>query len=454
MRPSLFVIIFAAALMIRLTNIALLGASPDALLVEDARLYWDSATALMAQGYDSVETVVRLLVNSERAPGYILFLAGLRELFGDSFGAILIVQSILDSLSCILIATIGAAVPSSLAPRLALVSGLIAAATPNLVIHSGMILSDTLFLFLFAVTLAAGARFLQNGSPRWATIAALSLGLAIVTRTLVLPLPLLMAPIAFAAPLMKGRRMAACIGISIMFMGISLAPATYIMKRHYSDFGAFTLSSQNGAHLAGWLAPLVRRAHDGTPRDQGAAFLNEKIQTRMKADGVDEFSLNKFERSRAISAYAMEELATYPLMAFVKAWGAGVAVNLGAPASLLDPRVRALPHSSFDRTGGGGVFGQISAFITAAAPAFVTIALASFAGMALISLLQVYGLVRLFQMALWPSVLATLCIGYFLLVTGPIGSPKYRLPFEPVLILLTGLALVDLYGRVFGARSR
>ncbi|MGY8961653.1 MAG: hypothetical protein ACKVKG_19420, partial [Alphaproteobacteria bacterium] len=115
MRPSLFVIIFAAALMIRLTNIALLGASPDALLVEDARLYWDSATALMAQGYDSVETVVRLLVNSERAPGYILFLAGLRELFGDSFGAILIVQSILDSLSCILIATIGAAVPSSLA---------------------------------------------------------------------------------------------------------------------------------------------------------------------------------------------------------------------------------------------------------------------------------------------------------------------------------------------------
>jgi hypothetical protein len=150
----------------------------------------------------------------------------------------------------------------------------------------------------------------------------------------------------------------------------------------------------------------------------------------------------------------MEELATYPLMAFVKAWGAGVAVNLGAPASLLDPRVRALPHGSFDRTGGGGVFGQISAFITAAAPAFVTIALASFAGMALISLLQVYGLVRLFQMALWPSVLATLCIGYFLLVNGPIGSPKYRLPFEPVLILLTGLALVDLYGRVFGARSR
>jgi hypothetical protein len=275
-----------------------------------------------------------------------------------------------------------------------------------------------------------------------------------VTRTLVLPLPLLMAPIAFAAPLMKGRWMAACIGISIMFMGISLAPATYLMKRHYSDFGAFTLSSQNGAHLAGWLAPLVRRAHDGTPRDQGAAFLDEKIQTRMKADGVDEFSLNKFERSRAISAYAMEELATYPLKAFVKAWGAGVAVNLGAPASLLDPRVRALPHGSFDRTGGGGLLGQISAFITAAAPAFVTIALASFIGMALISLLQVYGLFRLFQTAFWSAVIATLCISYFLLVNGPIGSPKYRLPFEPVLILLTSLALVDLFGRVFGARPR
>jgi hypothetical protein len=454
MRPSLYLIIFAAALTIRLTYIALLGASPDALLVEDARLYWSSATALMAQGYDNAEAVVRLLADSERAPGYILFLAGMRGLFGDSFVAILIVQLALDSLSCVLIATIGAALPSALAPRLAFVSGLIAAVTPNFIIHSAMILSDTLFLFLFAATLATGARFLQKGSTSWAAIAAVSLGLAIVTRTLVLPLPLLMAPIALAAPLMKGRGMAVSIGISIIFVGISLAPASYFMQRHYSDFGAFTLSSQNGAHLAGWLAPLVRRAHDGTPRDQGAAILDKKIQTRMKVDGVDEFSLNKFEKSRTISAYAIEELATYPFWAYVKAWVTGAAVNLGAPASLLDPRVRALPHGSFDRTGGGGLFGQITAFVAAASPAFASIALTSFAGMALISLLQVYGLVRLFQIGLWPAVLAVLCICYFLLVNGPIGSPKYRLPFEPVLILLTGLALVDLYDRVFGNRTR
>jgi hypothetical protein len=34
---------------------------------------------------------------------------------------------------------------------------------------------------------------------------------------------------------------------------------------------------------------------------------------------------------------------------------------------------------------------------------------------------------------------------YFLLISGPIVSPKYRLPFEPGLIILQAMALVDLW---------
>ncbi|MBI08813.1 MAG: hypothetical protein CMM55_04745 [Rhodospirillaceae bacterium] len=282
----------------------------------------------------------------------------------------------------------------------------------------------------------------------------MALSLAIITRTLVLPLPVLMAPFAFAIPYLKRRGLSASIFITVMFLVLSWTPAAYFMERNYNNFGSFMLSAQNGAHLSGWIAPLVRRAHEGTPRNLGAAELAQKIQIRTAQNGPVAETYNKFEKSRIEVRYALEELQRYPLQAFLKAWASGAAINLGGPAILLDPRVRALSNGSFDRTGGGNLVGQIVAFVSAANPPYIAIALFNFAGMVSISLLQVYGLIRLATKFLFPATLACLCIGYFLLVNGPIGSPKYRLPFEPVLILLTGLAVVDLWDRAASWRVR
>ncbi|MDA0665046.1 MAG: hypothetical protein O3B08_19725, partial [Proteobacteria bacterium] len=63
------------------------------------------------------------------------------------------------------------------------------------------------------------------------------------------------------------------------------------------------------------------------------------------------------------------------------------------------------------------------------------------------SLAQLYGLICLFRISPWAAIFAMLCVGYFLAINGPVGSPKYRLPFEPVLILLSGLAFLDIVRR-------
>ena len=162
-------IILVAALLVRIGNLLLLDTTEASLLVEDGILYWDSSTALMTQKFGNLAELTRLVANSERAPGYIIFLAGIRYLFGDSFYTVLIVQSVIDSLTCVLIASIGAALPSVLAPRLALLTGLIAAVTPNFIIHGAMFLSDTLFLF-FSLQCCRRARDFyeaveHNGSP-------------------------------------------------------------------------------------------------------------------------------------------------------------------------------------------------------------------------------------------------------------------------------------------------
>jgi hypothetical protein len=454
MRPRTYLLIFIAALTIRLINVAFLPVSAETLLAEDAALYWNGAEVLVEHGViGRASADGTVILETERVPGYHLFLAGIRALFGASFYAVLFAQAVLDSLSCVLIAAIGAALPTAAAPRLALIAGLLAAATPNLIIHAGMILGDCLFLFLVAAMLAAGARFLRSGAGSWAALTGLALGLAILTRTLALPLPLLMAPIAVIAPLMHRRRVAPVIGIAILFLTVSLAPAAFWVHRNYVEFGAVALSSQNGTHLANWVAPMVRRAHDGASRDSGARDLQVVIAERMKQDAVDPAAMNAFEHSRVVSGYALEAIGDYPVQAIVKAWVQGAALNLGAPAVLLDPRVRALPHGSFDGAQGDGLSGRVLAFLRSAAPAYTAIAAAGVAGVVLVSLLTLYGWGRLAPQAPWAAFMAALCIGYFLMVNGPIGSPKYRLPFEPILILLVGFALIDLFDRWRGRRT-
>ena len=65
--------------------------------------------------------------------------------------ATLIVQSLLDTITCLLIAGLAA----TYCKRLALPAGLRAALWPNLIVHSAMILSDSLFLMLFSAMLLA-----------------------------------------------------------------------------------------------------------------------------------------------------------------------------------------------------------------------------------------------------------------------------------------------------------
>jgi hypothetical protein len=51
----------------------------------------------------------------------------------------------------------------------------------------------------------------------------------------------------------------------------------------------------------------------------------------------------------------------------------------------------------------------------------------------------------------WAAVFAGGVLAYFLLLSGPVAAPKYRLPMEPVLIVLAALPLARLAQR--GSRN-
>lgn len=440
---GLLVLVFLAALLARIANIVLLPISVEYLTVEDAIIYWDGAKVLLDHGVFGRFTGTGIMPETERTPGYIYFLAGLRRVFSDSLVGILLAQAVLDSLTCVLIAVIGA----QLSRSLALAGGLLAACWVNLIIHSGMILSDSLFVFLMTAMLAAAAQFLRTASLGLVALAGLSLGLALATRSAAQFLPLLMLPAAFGVPLYRRRGIAVAVLSAALFLVLSLLPVSPLIYRNLTMFETVAMSSQTGTHLAGWVVPLVRRAADGTPRGQGAAELSRSIEERIESEGLLDDDATPFQRSAIYQRFALRALAYYPVSAVAQAWLTGALINLAAPAIAVDPRIRQLPHASFDSTEGDGIVAQVRNMLAGSSVAYIAAMAGGLVFAAVFLVAQLYGLICLFRISPWAATFAALCVGYFLAINGPVGSPKYRLPFEPVLILLSGLAFLDIARR-------
>jgi hypothetical protein len=167
----------------------------------------------------------------------------------------------------------------------------------------------------------------------------------------------------------------------------------------------------------------------------------------LRRDGLGEADLSPFQASARMTDLALSELSAAPPTAIAKAWVRGMIVNLAAPAILVDPRVRKLSKRSFFEMQGTGLADKVWRYVTANGPLYVALFAVGAAGSIVTLVLAAYGLVRLWRRHPWAAVFAVLAVLYFLLVSGPVGSPKYRLPFEPIMIVLTALGGLGLWDR-------
>jgi hypothetical protein len=174
---------------------------------------------------------------------------------------------------------------------------------------------------------------------------------------------------------------------------------------------------------------------------------------RMAERGLDAKS-NPFELAAVKVELAREEMARLPLAAFAKAWLEGMVVNLGAPALLADPRVRALPKPSFYGTPGTSLWERARAYLLDDPGWYQVLLVAGVVGMLPFLVLEAVGFVMLARMRPWVAVFAAGVLAYFLLLNGPVATAKYRLPMEPVLIVLAAIPLARLAESVAANRIK
>jgi hypothetical protein len=140
-----------------------------------------------------------------------------------------------------------------------------------------------------------------------------------------------------------------------------------------------------------------------------------------------------------------------PLSAYVEAWSEGIFVNLGAPALLSDPRVRFLPKPSYYATPGASLWDRAQAYFLNSTGLYQLLLILGLISMVPFAVLEVIGFVILARRLPWAAACAFAICAYYLLINGPIASAKYRLPIEPILIVLTAISIERLgtHFRVF-----
>ncbi|HEY7609100.1 MAG TPA: glycosyltransferase family 39 protein [Alphaproteobacteria bacterium] len=348
-----------------------------------------------------------------------------------------LIQGALDAGTCVLVYLVARRLGESAGKA----AGIAAALSPTMIVLSGVVYTDTLFVFLAALGLYGAVRWIEGPSWRAALFVGLALGAAALARVLILAwIPILLVVLAATLAVQKRLRWPQ-LGM-LAFAGLVGAASTGpVIARNASVYGAWSVTPQSGVHLAMWIVPLVREAKDGTPRSRTIEALTQRFQQRHGTTP----SANPFAESRRYRALAMEELEQLGLRAVMKAWAIGAAINLASPAATLVPAVSALPRTGFYDTPGGSFPEKVANFLFRSENAlYAQLVFFGGIGTALFRLLQLAGLAALLRRrANLPVAAVLICwCGYILAVNGPIASPKYRLPLEPALAIFAGAAVL------------
>jgi len=215
------------------------------------------------------------------------------------------------------------------------------------------------------------------------------------------------------------------------------------MKNH-NKYESFALTSQNGTHLQNWVVSEVVMLRDGVGREEALTRLQTKTNKALAKLSPSQ-QINPFARSSQQVDTALDEIVATPTHVIVKSWMQGAVINLAAPALMIDKRVRQLPHISFASDTRGNLYSRTWQFISGSSSIYAVALVASAAGAIIVSLIQLAGFFVQVRVNMMLAILSALTVAYFLLISGPVGSPKYRLPIEPILIIWFGCGLLSFW---------
>jgi hypothetical protein len=260
-RKTLFSI-FSFSFVLRMIFFAFIYDHPERAFDHDSRLYLRLAGSLL----DSFS-----FPSIFRTPVYPSFIAFIYSLFGKYPQALLIFQYLLDSLTAIFVVLIFSRMFQN--SRYSYLAGFIYAVNPFAIFYSNMILTETLFTLVLAVSVYYFIIFLQTQERKFIFLSSLLLGAATLCRPISIYLPLFLLPFIFVA----GHKFRYKLKAGAAFLIISYMVLIPWYMRNYNEYGRWTLSTVSDLNYFVSYAPEVMMIKND-PSSIGKFNINEGIE--------------------------------------------------------------------------------------------------------------------------------------------------------------------------------
>ena len=333
-----------------------------------------------------------------RMPGYPVFLAAVRGVWGESLLAARLAQVVVGVAGVWLVWLLARAVYGE---REAVAAAAIAAVYPLLVLHTPLLLAETVFITLLLwglLSLRAAAAEQRLGS---AALAGLALGLATLVRASLLPFVPLAAVVWVARWRLRRR---AVQGAAVLVGVFAAAIAPWVVRNYHASGGHFVPTTcRAGPSLYEALNPEA----DGAP-------MMDRIDWGWGTSGLSEWEQHRLWQRRAVAWAAANpgRVAALAARKFVRFWNV-------------------LPNApEFRRP-------LVLACVGISVPYVVVVALA------------IVGLASSWRRAEVRLILLLPVVYYALLHMVFVASLRYRVAVMPLAIVLAGRGLMRLSRRVW-----
>ncbi|MAX47921.1 MAG: hypothetical protein CMM78_06895 [Rhodospirillaceae bacterium] len=431
-----FIKIFLAALIIRGAHIIFLVAIGVGVTAPDSGLYLDRADWFFRTGAFLFGPAGAPVPDYERVYGYTLVLAGLKSVFGSILLPAVIFQSLVDSVTVCLIG----AVASRIGRRVGLLAAILTILWPNMVLHSTLLLSDSLALAASVGGIFFFVRTLERRSVKQAVWMSVCFGVSLAIRPAALPLVPVISVILCGYFFWYGTLRSPFLAVVVGFLPLVFA-ALFLMPqvlRIEQNFGTYRITAQQGTHLLNWVTAEIYAESRGGTRGQWASEFEQEAIHR----AADIPNTAAFKQSDIRVALAWEKLSEIAPLDIAVTWGRAAAMNLILPSLMVHPVVQNLKSESFSNSSGTGIIDRVTSFVQRQSSGYVAITIISLTIVAIGSLFAVWGLILSGRQYPKMTLLGLGYCAYYLVLTGPVLGAKYALPFDPVLIVWTALGIL------------
>ena len=356
-----------------------------------------------------------------RTPFYPYFLYFLRNIF-DNLYFIVIVQNLINSLSILITYNL-----AKLAYRdNAILITFIFSLNLNIVLHTNLILTESIFIPFFIIFLYFSVKFFKKERLKELILASIILGICTLIRPQTIYFPFVIFLMIF---IFLNKSLYEKFKFFLIFIFIFKCFTFAWETRNYIVHNKFFFETSKTTNLIGYYLPHFDQYEYEISLDEAKKKRSNLWKIYLKKNNLEKE--NFVEIDNIAVKYSINELLNYNLSSIFKAMFYGVTKNIFTPTFSDMAYWFNWEKTSFSSTKGNSFFEQTKNFLLENKKNnFFTFFIIAFCGLLFSRMLEIYGFLSYLKKDFMLSVYFLLITSYFLILIGPIGHAKYRIPFE------------------------